>query len=115
MKPSRILLYGIFTTENTEKLKLETLDAIGEPSDVEIDQKSRLALCELHICKQLGLVNAFDFIDCFQPQYQLIINQNVYPVATNQPHTFILHRHRTLQPERYFIQAQFISKALLIC
>jgi hypothetical protein len=82
MKPSCILLHGFFTTEiteTTEKLELETLDAIGEPSDIEIDQKSRLDLCELHICKQLSLVNAFDFIDYLQFRYQLIINQNIYP------------------------------------
>jgi hypothetical protein len=44
MNPSCILLYGFFTTEiteTTEKSGLETLDAIGEPSIVEIDQKFR--------------------------------------------------------------------------
>ena len=48
MKPSCILHYGFFyhrEHRDHREIGLETLDAIGEPSDIEIDQKPRLDLC----------------------------------------------------------------------
>jgi hypothetical protein len=63
------VLQIMFTTKDTKSTKGsedKALNAILQPGDVEVDQQSGLDPGQLHICQQLRLVDALDFLNALQ-------------------------------------------------
>jgi hypothetical protein len=63
--------------EEHEGVQNETLDAILDPRDIEIDQQSGLDASQLHVGQPLRLVKASDLLDTLQRQDQRILCQDV--------------------------------------
>ena len=63
-----------FGFSHHEGLEDETLDAILELRDVEVDQQSCLDAGKLHVCQQLRLVDALDLLDTLQLKDQPVLH-----------------------------------------
>lgn len=63
------------------KLQNKTPESIFQPFDIKINQKPLPYLSQLHISKQLHLVDAKQTLDTFEFQYDLLMDQDIDAIA----------------------------------
>ena len=80
--------------KSTKESEHEALDSIFEPRAVEVDQESGFDTGQLHVREQLRFVNSLVRLDALEFDDQLILNENVYPIAAIQLNLFVLDRLR---------------------
>jgi hypothetical protein len=85
--------------EHEGGLQDETLDAILELRDVEIDQQSDFDAGKLHVGQQLRLVDALDLLDTLQLKDQRVFHKNIDAVATVQAGALVFDWLRVLKQE----------------
>jgi hypothetical protein len=99
--------------EHEEGLQDETLDAILELRDVEIDQQSDFDVSKFHVGQQLRLVDALDLLDTLQLKDQRVFHKDIDAVATVQADALVFDWLRVLKQEGDPVELQFVRQALL--
>ena len=86
-------------TKSTKKSENETLDAIFQFGDVEVNQQTDLHASQFHVGQELSLVNSLDLVNTLEFQDQFVFYQNVNSVSTIEPDVLVLYRLGVLELE----------------
>ena len=62
----------------------------------------------------MGFVNALDFVDTFQFDDQLVLDENVDSVSTIEPNILVLNRQSRLELKGDSVASQFMGQALFV-
>ncbi len=78
----------------------KTLEPVFEAFDVEIDEKALPNIGQLHVGKQLRLVDAEQALHTFEFEDDLVLYQDIDAVSAVQQEALVADRKRVLQKER---------------
>jgi hypothetical protein len=93
--------------EEKKKLKHETLDAVSQSLDVEVDQQSRRYAGKFHVCEQLSLVDARYLFHTLQLQDVSVLDEQVDSIPAVEANFLVFDRkgplhlwawHKTIIP-----------------
>src|SRR5260221_6080568 len=107
----------VFTTESQrhrENLQHSSYYSLGQQRRVEVDQETNAHSRQLHVGKQLCLMDWHNSLNCFQLQNHFLPHNQVDPITAVELEALVRNWKVDLTLEGQPAQMQFVAEALLI-